>query len=60
MALSDNPGRFNREASEAFKMMTEEEREELTAHLPKSTPMTKGEIHKRAATIFHKIHKSVC
>jgi hypothetical protein len=57
--LSQNPGRFNQAASEAFRNMNEEERMKLEAQLPEPSRMTKGEVNKRAAAIFQKIHTSV-
>ena len=59
-ALDDGPVCFNKEASKAFRKMTEDEREELQAKLPNPTPMTKGEINRKGSRIFQKIQKSVC
>ena len=58
-ALLMNPGRFNHEASDAFKRMSQEERDDLMRYMPEPSHMSKGDVNKRATTIFRKIQKSV-
>ena len=59
-ALEDNPGRFNKEASESYKKLTERERESLLAQISEPVPMTKREVCREGAKIFETIQKSVC
>ena len=59
-ALEDNPGRFNKEASEMYQRLSEEEKESLRAHISEPVQMTKREVCHKAAKLFEMIQKSVC
>ena len=57
-ALQDNPGRFNKEASEIYQRLSEEKKESLRAHISEPVQMTKF-CHK-TAKIVETIQKLVC
>ena len=60
-AMADNPGIFNKEASEAYKRLNEKEKENLQQRCVDSAsePMTKRRIAQRASKIFTRIQNLV-
>lgn len=59
--MADNPGIFNKEASAAYKMLSQEEKENLQLKSMESTsqPMTRRRLIQRGAKIFTQIKHSV-